>query len=63
MAGDLAEQAEAVLADGGILGNIFLGDGSGFGPGGGAALGGWQRRQCTFHPGQCPMQIYRRWPG
>ena len=40
MAGDLAEQSEAVLADGGILGNIFLGDGSGFGPGGGAALGG-----------------------
>jgi hypothetical protein len=46
--GDLAEQAEAVLADGGVLGDIFLGDGSGFGPGGGAALVGRQRRSGAF---------------
>ena len=53
----LVPQLESVLADGCVLGNVLLGDGSSFGPGSGAALLGRQRSKHAFHTGQRPVQV------
>ncbi len=53
-------QAQAMLADGGVLRDVLVGDGGGLGPGGGAARIGRQRRQRAFHARQRPVQIDRR---
>ena len=56
----LAPQGEAVGADGGVLGDVFVGDGGGLGPSGGGAGFRRQRGERRLHARQRPVQIDRR---
>ncbi len=56
-------ELQAVLADGGVLRHVLLGDGGGLGPGGVAAGFRGERAEVLLHAGQRPVQVDRRRAG